>query len=197
MMRAWTLILCLALGAALVVAKAADGPGIEAHLPSQAAADLLRDATGADGAFLAAGLVKETYQQDNLASLLQYPTDQVVLVQLTGAQIRQAFERTLSLYPLPNTSFLQISGFEVQFSKDAEAGSRVTSVTASGSKLEDEKTYTIAMPSSLGRGGLGYFKIWDKSKITKTFDNMTVESVLKGKRYVETEPRWVSGSSRS
>ncbi|MCB8932140.1 MAG: 5'-nucleotidase C-terminal domain-containing protein [Fimbriimonadaceae bacterium] len=194
MMRVWTLILGLAVGVALVSARVGDGPGTESHLPSQAAADLLRDATGADGAFLAAGLVKDTFQQDNLASLLQYPTDQVVLVQLTGAQIRQAFERTLSLYPLPNTSFLQISGFEVEFSKTADAGSRVTSVTASGSKLEDEKTYSVAMPSSLGRGGLGYFKIWDKSKITKTFENMTVESVLKGKRYVETEPRWVGSS---
>lgn len=194
MMRVWTLILSLAVGAALVCAKGDDGPGTESHLPSQAAADLLRTATGADGAFLAAGLVKETYQADNLASLLQYPTDEVVLVQLTGAQIRQAFERTLSLYPLPNTSFLQISGFEVQFSKDADAGSRVTAITVSGAKFEEGRTYSVAMPSSLGRGGLGYFKIWDKSKITKTFDNMTVESVLKGKRYVETEARWVSGS---
>lgn len=177
--------------AAMARTTSGDGPANAAHLPSQAAADVLRDVAGTDGAFLAAGLVKETYQSDNLASLLQYPTDELVVVSLTGAQVRQAFERTLSLYPLPNTSFLQISGFEVQFSKGAESGHRVTSATASGSRLEDEKTYTVAMPSSLGRGGLGYFKIWDKSKIAKTVENVTVESALKGKRFVESSPRWV------
>lgn len=172
-----------------------DGPASEAHLPSQAAADILRDLSGADGAFLAAGLVKEAYQADNLASLLQYPTDELVVVSLSGSQIRQAFERTLSLYPLPNTSFLQISGFEVQFSKGAESGHRVTNVTASGAKLDDDKTYTVAMPSSLGRGGLGYFKIWDKSKITKTLEGVTVESALKGKRFTDSSPRWVEQPS--
>ena len=173
-------------------ATSGGGPTSAAHIPSQAAADVLREVAGTDGAFLAAGMVKESYQADNLASLLQYPTDELVIVSLTGAQIRQAFERTLSLYPLPNTSFLQISGFEVQFSKSAESGRRVTSATASGVKLDDDKTYTVAMPSSLGRGGLGYFKIWDKSRITKTIGNVTVESALKGKRFIDSSPRWVA-----
>ena len=56
--------------------------------------------------------------------------------------------------------------------------------------LENGKTYSIAMPANLGRGGLGYFKIWDKSKIAKTIEGATVESVLKGKRFVESSPRW-------
>lgn len=177
---------------ALVCAMAfalSDGPGTEAHLPSQAAADVLREQTGADGAFLAAGLVKESYRSDNLASLMQYPTDEVVLVQLKGAQIRQAFERSVSLYPQPNSSFLQISGFEVTFSKSGAVGQRVMSVTAGAGKLDDEKTYTVAMPNTLGRGGLGYFKIWDKSKIVRT-ESQTVEGMLRGKRFVETAPRW-------
>ena len=189
--RALVLFASMIALASMARAMLDDGPASGAHLPSQAAADILRDVASTDGAFLAAGLVRESYQAENLASLLQYPTDELVVVSLTGSQIRQAFERTLSLYPLPNTSFLQISGFEVQFSKGAESGRRVTNVTASGAKLDDDKTYTVAMPSSLGRGGLGYFKIWDKSKITKTLDGVTIESALKGKRFTDSSPRWV------
>lgn len=163
-----------------------------AHVPSQAAADVLRDFAGTDAAFMAAGLVKAQYAKDNLASLLQYPTDEVVILKLTGAQLKQAFERSVSLYPQPNTSFLQISGFEVTFSKNPNANPRVLNVTAGGSKVDDAHSYTVAMPSSLGRGGLGYFKIWDKSKITKTFENTTIEDVLKNKKFAESAPRWVA-----
>ena len=163
-----------------------------AHLPSQAAADVLRSFAGTDGAFMAAGLVKSQYSKDNLASLLQYPTDEVVILKLLGSQLKQAFERSVSLYPQPNTSFLQLSGFEVTFAKNPTAGPRVLSVTVGGSKVDDSQSYTVAMPSSLGRGGLGYFKIWDKSKITKTFEKTTIEDVLRDKKFSESSPRWVA-----
>jgi 2',3'-cyclic-nucleotide 2'-phosphodiesterase (5'-nucleotidase family) len=167
---------------------------VGAHGPSQAAADVLHEYAGTDGAFLAAGLVKTSFQKDDLATLLQYPTDQLVVVVITGSQVKQAFERSLSLYPQANTSFLQISGFEVVFSKDAPSGQRVVQVRCNGLALDESKEYKVAMPSSLGRGGLGYFKIWDKNKIVKTFDK-TVESILKGKRFVETSSRWVASGS--
>lgn len=172
-------------------AFAQDKPESGAHGPSQSAADYLRDYTGADGAFLAAGLVKEFVQKDNLATLLQYKTDQVMILSLTGAQVKAAFERSLAFYPSANSSFLQISGFEVTFNKTAAVNSRVISVTAAGTKLEEAKTYRVAMPSSLGRGALGYFKVWDKTSITKTYDDVTIEDVLKGKRLTETSPRWI------
>ena len=174
-------------------AVAADNPAeIGAHLPSQVAADLLRSFAGTDGAFFAAGLVKEKFEKDNLATLLQYPTDQIVVVNLTGAQLKQAFERSVSLFPQPNTSFLQISGFEIKFLKNPGDGPRVQSITAEGVKLDESKTYSIAMPSSLGRGGLGYFKIWDKTKIKKTFENKTVEDVLRDKKMTDSTSRWIA-----
>lgn len=168
-------------------------PGSESHLPSQAAADVLRDFAMADAALLAAGLVKESYQSDNLASLLLYPADELVVVSLKGKELKVALERSLSLYPQSNASFLQLSGIEVTFSKTAEPNQRILSVMVGGAKLDDATSYDVAMPASLARGGLGYFKIWDKTRITKTFPS-TVEDVLKGKRYVETSPRWSSAS---
>jgi len=183
----------LAISLLLVVSSAfAENPEKEAHGPSQAAADVIREFANTDGAFLAAGLVKSGFQKDDLSSLLQYPNDDLVVVTITGAQVRQAFERSLSMLPQPNAGFLQISGFDVVFSKDAPSGQRITQVRCNGSSLEESKSYQIAMPSSLGRGGLGYFKLWDKAKISKTFEKVTVESVLKGKRFSETSPRWVA-----
>ena len=160
-----------------------------ANKASQAAADEIRSAAGTDGTFLAAALVRKDCDKDNLASLLQYPTDQIVVVNLTGALLKQALERSVSLYPQPNTSFLQLSGVEASFKKSGPSGSRITTVTVGGSPLIVGKTYSIAMPSSLGRGGLGYFKIWDKSKIVRTLDK-TAEEILKGKKFIDTSPRW-------
>jgi 2',3'-cyclic-nucleotide 2'-phosphodiesterase (5'-nucleotidase family) len=165
---------------------------IGSYSPAQSAADAIRTAAGTDGAFVAAGLLKQSMQKDNLAGLFEFSSDEIVVVKLTGTQLKQAFERSLSVYPMPNSSFLQISGFQVTFSGSAPIGQRVKSATASGAPIDGNRTYTIAMPARLGRGGFGYFKIWDKSDITQTIPGATVDSMLKGKPVTDTSPRWVA-----
>lgn len=175
----------LAAAALLAQGKGAFGPG-------QAAADALRSAAQSDGAFIAAGLLKESFQGDNLASMMQYPTDEIVIVRLKGSEVRQAFEQSLKLFPQENTSFLQISGFEVEFSAGGDPGKRVLNVKAGNGELDENRVYSIAMPATLGRGGSGYFKIWDRSKIIATVPDVTVESVLRGKKASESRQRWVA-----
>ena len=119
-----------------------------------------------------------------------YPEDPIMIVKLTGAQLRSALERSVSLYPQPNTSFLQLSGFEASFNKNASDGHRLTSVTANGSALNNASTYNVAMPGRLAEGGYGFFKCWGQPDIQKTMPNVTVESVLKGKPYSDSSPRW-------
>lgn len=166
-----------------------------AYGPGQSAADALRDSAHTDGAFVAAGLLKVSTQKENLAGFMQFPSDEIVVVKLTGAQLKQAFERSLSVYPLPNSSFLQISGFEVSFSGTSPVGQRVKTVTASGMPVDNSRTYTVAMPAMLGRGGFGYFKIWDKANITQTLSGSTLEGVLRGKPASDSSSRWVSAPS--
>jgi 2',3'-cyclic-nucleotide 2'-phosphodiesterase (5'-nucleotidase family) len=182
------------LSVAAAMAAAFDNPDVGGHGPSQDAADLIRQAAGADGAFLAAGLVKDTFDSNNLATLLQYPTDEIVVLNLTGGQVRQAFERSVSLFPQPNQSFLQISGFEVTFRRTGPPNSRIVSISANGSALDDSRNYSVAMPSSLARGGLGYFKIWDRTRIERTLENRTVEDVLRGKAVSGSASRWSAQS---
>jgi|CXWL01.1.fsa_nt_gi 2',3'-cyclic-nucleotide 2'-phosphodiesterase (5'-nucleotidase family) len=165
-----------------------------AHGPSQVAADFLKEAASTDGAFVASGMVRSNFQKDDLSTLIQFPDDEIVIVILKGSELRQAFERSVSLYPQANASFLQVSGFEITFSPDGSVGQRIKSISVNNLKLEEAKEYSIAMPSSLGRGGYGYYRIWDRAKITKTLD-LTVGKVLAGKKSVESKPRWIVQSS--
>lgn len=186
----WAGILLVSLASSQGKAVSA-GPESGSHLPSQCAADYLRAQAETDGAFLAARNVSTTMDPANMASILQYPADDVVIVKLKGAEIRTAFERSISLYPQSNSSFLQVSGFTIEFSPAGAPDARVLNVTVNGAPLDEKRIYTVAMPGSLGRGGMGYFKIWDKSKIDHVLAGVTLESVLKGKKYVATSPRWL------
>jgi len=161
-----------------------------AHTGAQCAADILKQTADADGAFIAAGEVNSSFDPKNLASLIQLPLEKISVVSLKGSEIKQAFERSISLYPQPNTSFLQISGFTVDFKGSGLAATRIVSIQAGDAPLDLRKTYKVAMPAGLAEGAMGYFKIWDKSKIAKTMD-VTLEQALKGKPLVASSPRWV------
>jgi len=165
------------------------GPETEATAAGQSIADALRDAAKTDFGFIAAGLMK-TGNGEDLAGFVQYPADEIAIVKLTGKQIRSALERSVSLFPSPNPGFLQVSGLEITFSRSASIDSRITSVSANGAGLDPTRTYTVAMPGGLARGGLGYFTIWDKSAIDRTLSGVTLESVVKGKSASSRGLRW-------
>lgn len=160
----------------------------------QSIADELRSNTGADAAFIAAGFLKDNLKGKELGQALQYPADQVAVVRLTGRQIREALERSVSLYPSPNPAFLHISGLEVTFSRSAQPDSRITGVSINGAALAPNESYRVAMPMNLARGGLGYFTVWTKAAIEKADGLPSLESILTGKKPNDSPLRW-KGSS--
>jgi len=186
-------VFALALGvlaqAAWAQSASSASNGSASESGAQAAADVIHAVAGTDFAFLAAGLLKSNYNKDDLSSILEFPTDEIVIVNLTGAEIRNALERSIQLYPQSNTSFLQVSGMDITFKKNALPNERIASVTTPSGPLVDSKSYTVAMPGNLGRGGLGYFKIWHKGKISKSLGT-TLEQALKGKKSADSSPRW-------
>ena len=183
-------IACWTIGVACA-AFAADGPDTKAFGPAQDAADEIRAATGADVALLAAGMMFPQHKGGELSRLFKYPWDTIVVSKLSGAQLRAALSRSISLYPSPNNGFLQLSGVEVTFKKSAPAGERIVSVTVGDRPLDDEAEYDVAMPIRLARGGYGYLKVWDKKSIERTFDGLTLETLLQGKTANdEFTPRW-------
>ncbi len=168
----------------------ADGPDTESFGPAQFAADLLRSAGRAEIAFLPAGVLKPTFKSGDLAGILQFPTDDVAVVELTGAQVTKALERSVGLYPSPNPGFLQLSGLSVTFSRTAPPDRRIVEATVSGASLQPDRKYRVAMPGSLARGGLGYFTVWGREQVVETLANANMETVLKGRSGTEPAPRW-------
>ena len=101
--------------------------------------------------------------------VLTYPDDKLVVMTLTGSQVQQALERSVSLLPLPNKGFLQVSGLNVWYNVNGPAGQRVMRVLLAGNRpLDPAATYKVAMPHSLARGAAGYFRVFRGAPTTDT-----------------------------
>jgi 5'-nucleotidase/UDP-sugar diphosphatase len=134
-------------------------------------ADAIRAVEKSDIAFICASAFAETTIPKGSASVadllkaLERGDDTVVIVRLTGAQVRKALAHGLSLYPQKNSAFLQVSGIATTIDPSKEKEERVVSVKVGKNPLDDKKTYNVAMPSPLANGALAYFKVWGKADI--------------------------------
>lgn len=85
----------------------------------------------------------------------------LALMNLTGAEIKAAFEHSVSKYPEESGGFLHVSGAKVEFDSSKLAGERVVRISykdEAGSEvvIEDQQTYTIATNAFTAKGGDGY-----------------------------------------
>ncbi|MFP3903956.1 MAG: 5'-nucleotidase C-terminal domain-containing protein [Armatimonadota bacterium] len=170
-------LLALALGVAVFAAQAqapisSEDSGKEETSFGDLLADAIRSAAEADAAMVAAVSCKPgtipagAVSQQDLQSLLQNPSEVWAVSKLTGQQILDAMEKSLSRLPGTNSGFLQISGMQVTYDADGERNSRVQSVTINGSPLDPSAEYSVAMPLSLAKGGSGYFTVFDATDIS-------------------------------
>lgn len=171
----------LILLALTAVALPPEDPSLGPSAAGQAVADALREFTGSDVAIVPAGALKAGERSDEAASALAFGTDGVVVLSLSGAKLREALERSIAAFPQSSASFLQVSGLEASFKRSAPANARLTSVTVAGARLEDGRSYTVAMPLSLQQGQLGYANLWENIK-PRPFKEATLASVVKGRR---------------
>ncbi|MEI6500863.1 MAG: 5'-nucleotidase [Armatimonadota bacterium] len=135
------------------------------------AADSVRAVGSAQIAFVAAisfragTLPPGPLNVKRISTLLANPDETWAVSRLTGAQIRAALEHSVRTAPLPNCSFLQVSGLTVSYSQSGARAGRVKAVSVGGGALSDAATYTVAMPLSLAKGGSGFFKFFTKDAI--------------------------------
>ena len=86
----------------------------------------------------------------------------LALMDVTGEELKAAFEVSVGKYPDENGGFLHVSkGTKVQFDSSKPAGNRVESITytdATGNEvaIENDQTYTIATNAFTAKGGDGY-----------------------------------------
>ena len=177
------LSLSLALGAAKADPIASRGALDAANAGSaettlgDLAADAARAAAGADFAIVAADELKPValpaaaLQSEQLAGALrasQDATDTIVVLKLSGTQLRAAMERGVSRAPGSYPGFLQVSGFRVAYDPNKPQGSRVlTMVRPDGSPLQMGQSYTVATTRLLADGALGYFEVWTKDAVAR------------------------------
>jgi 5'-nucleotidase/UDP-sugar diphosphatase len=95
------------------------------------------------------------------------PSDTVVVLDLTGAQLLKVAARSVSRAPEPFDGFLQVSGLQIRYSPDQPEGKRVSRVTVGDSAIDTNKTYRVATTRPPAGGSLGYFQIWSKKDIAE------------------------------
>jgi 2',3'-cyclic-nucleotide 2'-phosphodiesterase (5'-nucleotidase family) len=137
-------------------------------------ADAARSAMEAEVALVQASQVRATalpagdLTREALQGALLYPDERVVLVEMSGEMLLAALERSVSVLPQPSTGFLQVSGMTVRFRSEGTAGQRVESVRVGSASLRNATTYRVAMPDSLAKGALGYFRIFNGLQPVRT-----------------------------
>lgn len=95
-----------------------------------------------------------------LKTILSF-NNSLVVVNVTGASLVQAFENSAVKYPLPSNTFLQTSGLRVVYNIANPPGQRVKSVKLLCSEceipfysdLEPQRKYGVVMTSYLHQGG--------------------------------------------
>jgi 2',3'-cyclic-nucleotide 2'-phosphodiesterase (5'-nucleotidase family) len=169
------------------------GQALPEHQIGQSVADTFRAAGPSDIGFVASGFLKPVRDGRNLATNLLFPNDELWLVTLTGKQIQAALEISIAFHPQPCPDLLHPSGLDVVFNPQRPSQNRVSQVNVDGKPLEPNKSYKVAMPASLARGGLGYFSVWNFTK-AETVLAPSISKLLAGKSVSTSTPRWQSRS---
>lgn len=172
---------------ALVVQSKNLDHGAGSTSSAQMICDVIRDRTGTDLAFFPAGMLKQG-SFGTLAEYLVSPSEEIVTITLTGAQLTAALDRSVSVYPRSNPGFLQMSGLEVNF-RLSSGTPRIVSVDLESGTLTSTNSYTVTMPSSLAKGAFGYFTIWDTNLPLKA-TGLQLGEVIKSSKVIESSPRW-------
>ncbi|MFJ7511677.1 bifunctional metallophosphatase/5'-nucleotidase [Peribacillus simplex] len=95
-------------------------------------------------------------------------------MKLTGAEINEALEHSVSLAPKENGGFLHVSGMKFSYDSSKKAGNRVTKVEVLGqdgtySELDATKEYVVATNAFTAKGGDGFTvfkKAYEEGRVT-------------------------------
>ena len=123
-------------------------------------ADLMRARVGTEVALLNSGVIRGTIPAGpvTLKQIMQaLPFEEpLISFKLTGAQLREALENSVSEFPAPSGRFLQVSGLSYVFDPAAPSRSRVKEILVQGMALAPDREYTVTVNRFLDEGGDGY-----------------------------------------
>ncbi|KAI3436153.1 hypothetical protein D9Q98_002210 [Chlorella vulgaris] len=135
-------------------------------------ADVMRISLGADVAFFNGGTIRSDQihaagqlLMRDFVSMLPF-TDDLVLLELSGADLLKVLETGVGAVPALEGRFLQVSGLRFAFDAAQPAGSRIPleSVEVAGAPLDLDHVYKVATKAYL-RGGKDGFDSLKKSTV--------------------------------
>jgi 5'-nucleotidase/UDP-sugar diphosphatase len=123
-------------------------------------ADVMRRTTKADAAIINGGSIKSSIfkgkiEMQDVYNALPYD-NYLVAVRLTGVQLKEVLEHSVSHVGKPSQRFPQVSGLTFTYSRSAPIGARVKKVIIGGRPLDSKKDYVVATIDYLAAGGDGY-----------------------------------------
>jgi 2',3'-cyclic-nucleotide 2'-phosphodiesterase (5'-nucleotidase family) len=140
-------------------------------------ADAMRSVSRADVALLNGGGIRaaKLYQPGDTIThgdiLAELPfNNRVVVIELSGRDLRRAMENGLSALPQPAGRFPQISGITVAYDAARDPGSRITAMQVGGVPLDEGRSYRVAVIDFLARGGDDYTMLREAKRVTPDND---------------------------
>jgi 2',3'-cyclic-nucleotide 2'-phosphodiesterase (5'-nucleotidase family) len=140
-------------------------------------ADAMRAETHADAAIMNGGGIRagkvygpgSTITRKDIIAELPF-NNRLILLQLSGAELRAAIENGLAQLPRPGGRFPQVSGIKAQYDVGRAPGDRVMGMTVDGAPLDPQRIYRVATNDFLARGGDNYTMLRDAARITPDND---------------------------
>jgi 5'-nucleotidase / UDP-sugar diphosphatase len=142
-------------------------------------ADILLDELDAEIGFINAGALRKDLPQGDvpLADLMDsFPfQDEVVVLEMTGAQIMSVLEQSLTL----ERGLLQLSGPKVRYNKKRSTANRVYTVEMGKYPLKLTQTYKVATIEILAQGGDLFSAFTEAKRLTPRGSQITFAEMLK------------------
>ncbi|MDQ0338771.1 2',3'-cyclic-nucleotide 2'-phosphodiesterase (5'-nucleotidase family) [Caldalkalibacillus uzonensis] len=151
-------------------------------------ADAMRDMVSADIALQNGGGIRASLGpgEITLGDVMEVLPFQNTVVKLliTGGQLEQVLEHSVSRYPDQHGGFLQVSGLNFTFDPSQPPGSRVQDVWINGEPLQYDRTYSVATNDFLGSGGDGYTWLAEGELVADTGELLSTALM----QYLHQEP---------
>jgi len=148
-------------------------------------ADAMRAAAGADVAIINGGGIRGNRNyaagtkltRKDIARELPF-NNQLVTLELTGADLRAALENAVWLIDRDAGRFAQISGARIVVRRDAVPGSRLASIKIGRKPLVDAKLYKVATIDFLARGKDGYVALMRGKPLVSDLEGPLLTNVI-------------------
>jgi len=119
---------------------------------------------------------RHDYRRDILSEL---PFgNRIIVVALSGRDLKAALENGLSAAPSPVGRFPQVSGMAIEVDLKRPPGQRVVAIKVGGAPLNEAKTYTAAVNDYMARGGDGYVVFRDADHLIRDYDGALMANVV-------------------